>query len=334
VEPKADGAWITRDAPKVNYSGPFNPEQIPGLRDQQLQRPEITGYASSTGPKATAIHAEGIFTVARGATSQRAAEERALSDCNANPDRKRSGGRPCYLYSVENRVVLTLRLTSPLTPEIKSAQETPSSGATNNQASFQSALLVAMENIAPAMPEKIRIREGTFYATSGEHKALAMHPPYDSWRRTFLPNERAAEQITLEGCEVRYGEPCILLAVNDSIRQRSSDGDWQKRPMARVSYGGSYDPQEIPTLKDTDRSRSDVSGYRSTTGPKAAALHPYGLFFVVTGAESQFSAEEKALSDCNKDPVRDGRDGPCWLYSVGDQVVLQKRSTFPISPKG
>jgi class 3 adenylate cyclase len=132
VGSKANGEWITRDAPRVRYAGPFSPGQIPILRDQQLQRPEVTGYAGFSGPKAAAIHAEGIFTVAMGAASQRAAEERALSDCNANSDRKRSGGRPCFLYSVENRVVLPLRLTSPQTAETQNSQQTASPSAATN----------------------------------------------------------------------------------------------------------------------------------------------------------------------------------------------------------
>jgi len=191
-----------------------------------------------------------------------------------------------------------------------------------------------MENIAPAMPEKIRIREGSFYISSAPNKALAMHPPYDSWRRTFLADEKTAMQLALEGCQVRHGDPCILLAVNEEIRQRASDGEWQRAPMPRVSYAGSFDPQQIPAVKESDRSRPDIVSYKAFTGPKAAALHPYGLIFVTTGAESQFAAEAKALEDCNEDPARGGRDGPCWLYSVGDQVVLPKRSRFPISPKG
>jgi hypothetical protein len=104
--------------------------------------------------------------------------------------------------------------------------------------------------------------------------------------------------------------------------------------MPRVSYAGSFDPQQIPAVKESDRSRPDIVSYKAFTGPKAAALHPYGLIFVTTGAESQFAAEAKALEDCNEDPARGGRDGPCLLYSVGDQVVLPKRSRFPISPKG
>ncbi len=331
--PSSDGTWATQDAPRVRYSGQFDPAKVPGLREQQAHSPELLNYASSTGPKAAAFHAEGIFTVSQGATSQNSAEEQALSACNANPDRAKSGNRPCYLYAVENRVVLPQRLTSPLTPEIQPPQKATPAVAAAAPQSFEAALLAAMEEIAPAMSEKIRIREGSFYVTSGEHKALAMHPPYDSWRRTFLQNEKVAEEIALEGCQVRHGDPCILLATDASLRQRSLAGEWQKRQMPRVTYSGPYDPQQIPALRESDRGRPEVANYGSASGPKAAALHPYGLIFVVTGSESQFAAEAKALSNCNEDPARNGRDGPCWLYAVGDQVVLAKRSRFPISPK-
>jgi hypothetical protein len=333
IEPKSDGAWATQDAPRVSYSGQFDPEKLPGLRAQQLRSPQVLSYSNAAGPKAAAFHAEGLFTISTGSDSQRGAEERALNDCNAHPDRARSGNRPCYLYAVGNRVVLPLRRTSPLTEEAQVPKDTAPSSPAPKPTSIESALLAAMQEIAPAMPQTIRAREGSFYVTSGEHKALAMHPPYDSWRRTFLPNEKAAEEVALEGCQVRHGDPCILLAVNDSLRKRSSTGEWQTRAMPRVSYSGTYDPLQIPTLKDSDRARPEVANYRSLTGPKATALHPWGLLFVATGGATQFSAESKSLSDCNEDPVRNGRDGPCWLYSVGDQVVLSKRSRFPISPK-
>lgn len=332
AEPKADGSWTTRDAPKIKYSGPFDPKQIPGLRDQQLQSADISGYAHLIGPKAAAFHAEGLFTVAKGVASQRAAEEKALSDCNAYPEREKSGYRPCYLYAIGNQVVLPLRLISPRTPEDETTQKPVPAAAAVSPVSFESALLAAMADIAPAMPENIRKREGSLYVGSADHKALAMHPPYDSWRRTFLQNEKVAEEVALEGCEVRHGDPCILLAVNDSL-QRSMAGEWKKRSMPRVRYDGVYDPEQIPALQASDRSRPDVANYRSKTGPKAAALHPWGSIFVVTHSTSQFAAEVKALSDCNDEPSRNGRDGPCWLYAVGDQVVLPKRSRFPISPR-
>ena len=335
--PRSDGVWFTQDAPRVRYAGTFNPERIPALRHQALSRPEIAGYAELPSPKAAAFHATEIFAVVSGSASQRAAEEQALKECNANPIRNRSGG-PCYLYAVENRVVLPLRLTAPLTPAPAStpaglAQTPQASNQSSITTTLESTLIAEMERIAPAMPEKVRQREGSLYASSGNNKAMAMHPPYDSWRTALWPTEALAYKNTLEACEMRHGEPCILLAVNDRLEQRPASEEWRRIPSPRVHYSGLFEPEQIPTLKDEDRTRLDVVDYRSVSGNKAAALHPWGRIFIVTGTKTQFAAEVKALSDCNEDPTRNGRDGPCYLYAVGNQVVLTRRSRFPLSAK-
>ncbi|HEX7563169.1 MAG TPA: adenylate/guanylate cyclase domain-containing protein [Bradyrhizobium sp.] len=336
LPPKRDGVWFTQDAPRVRYSGAFNPERIPAVRPQALARPDISGYPTIAGPKAAAFNAEGIFTLTSGSQNQHSAEEQALRDCNADPIRNRSGG-PCYLYAIENRVVLPLRLTAPMTrpstPPATAAQVPSTSSPAGASTTFLSILLAEMEKIAPAMPERIRLSEGSLYVSSGADKAIAMHPPYDTWRTALWPSEALAKQNSLEACEVRHGDPCVLLAVNDRIEQRLAGGEWPKQPMPRVHYAGLFEPQQIPALKNEVRGRRDVVTYRSTSGNKAAALHPWGRMFIVTGTESQFSAEVKALSDCNEDASRNGRDGPCWLYAVSDQVVLTQRSRFPLSPK-
>jgi hypothetical protein len=46
--------------------------------------------------------------------------------------------------------------------------------------------------------------------------------------------------------------------------------------------------------------------------------------FTVSGAASQRAAEEEALKACNNDPTRNVADGSCFLYAVGDQVVLPR----------
>jgi hypothetical protein len=113
--PGSDGVFPVRDAPRVRYAGVFNPERIPGLREDTLLRPDVAAYATRPGPKAAAFHATGILHLVTQAPSQRNAEELVLKECNADPVRDRSGG-PCYLYAVENAVVLPLRLTTPMTP--------------------------------------------------------------------------------------------------------------------------------------------------------------------------------------------------------------------------
>jgi hypothetical protein len=99
----------------------------------------------------------------------------------------------------------------------------------------------------------------------------------------------------------------------------------------RVEYDGVFDPQKIPAAQATLRQRADVTGFRAATGAKAAAFHPWGRRFIVSGVDSQREAEERALAECNADPQRKNLDGPCYLYAASDRVVLPKRATAPIS---
>ena len=85
TSPGANGVWPVSDAPRVRYAGVFNPERIPAIRKETLLRPEVAAYATLAGAKAVAFHATGILTLATGAANQRAAEEKALKDCNADP---------------------------------------------------------------------------------------------------------------------------------------------------------------------------------------------------------------------------------------------------------
>ena len=339
TSPGANGVWPVSDAPRVRYAGVFNPERIPAIRKETLLRPEVAAYATLAGAKAVAFHATGILTLATGAANQRAAEEKALKDCNADPVRNRSGG-PCYLYAVQNRVVLPLRLITPMTPEAPAAAAPTSDSAAANPAPpnrqspadlFRAALSTAITDIAPAISEKGRLDTITGYHAATSHKALAVYSPADTWRSFEWPNEAVAEQSTLEGCQLRYGAPCVLVAVNEKLQEKPSTGYWRTRPMPRVDYAGSFDPQQIPVLRDAVRQRQDVSDYRKKSGPKAAAVHPWGRIFIATGTASQHAAEATALADCNTDPTRKGRDGPCWLYAVDDAVVLPKRLTVPQS---
>jgi len=52
----------------------------------------------------------------------------------------------------------------------------------------------------------------------------------------------------------------------------------------------------------------------------------------VTGAASQREAEDKAPADCAANPGHRARDLPCYLYAVGDEVVLPRRLSKPAMP--
>ena len=113
VPPDANGHWPPHENARVRYSGSFDLAQIPGMRANAIGRPDVSGYLAATGPKAIAIHAQGILSVATGAASQMAAEEQALKKCNDDPARRKAPG-PCLLYASANQVVLPLRRSRPL----------------------------------------------------------------------------------------------------------------------------------------------------------------------------------------------------------------------------
>ncbi len=111
----ADGSWAVMDAPKAHYGGDYDPEQIPGVRASVLARPEVSTYANATAPKAMAYNAHGIVSVVAKATSQHQAETDVLDLCNSDPSRKDADG-PCFLYAIENRVVLGEHYSAAATP--------------------------------------------------------------------------------------------------------------------------------------------------------------------------------------------------------------------------
>jgi hypothetical protein len=273
-----------------------------------------------------AYHPAGVVHPVSGAPSQRVAEEQALAACNQDPARREAGGGPCYLYAIEGRVVLPLRATAPLTaPAAATAIPAPPAAPPGNVA-LRATLVDRLAKLMPAYPATNRDAQLEGYLRSSAQKAIAAHPPANTWRVSGWATPVLAEERSLEACQARWGEPCVLLAVNDAVQPVPADGNWLRRPMPRVAYDGPFDPQQIPAITANTRQRADVAGYRDKPGPKAVAFHPWGRLFVVTEASSQRNAEEQALSACNSDPERKGESGRCLLYAVGNQVVLPQRS--------
>src|SRR5262249_37269517 len=146
-----------------------------------------------------------------------------------------------------------------------------------------------------------------------------------TWRATGRVSQEAAINSALEGCQIYYGEPCTLVAAGDKVESAPV------REMPRTQYSGRFEPERVPSTDGSLLRRADAVAYRSISGPKAAAFHPWGLgwLFIVTGAANQFEAEQQVLAQCNDDPRRkaERQEGPCFLYAVGDRVVLPQRLT-------
>jgi uncharacterized caspase-like protein len=298
-----------RAIPRVQYAGQFDPQRIPGVREGLRRRPDLVGYLSAPSYKAAAYHPAGrVFVVTR-AANQRAAEEAALAACNQDPTR--NGGGPCYLYASSNEVVLPRRSTTPITavtPNPKLAQ--------------------ALSALLPSATAQFRDGVAAAYQGIEMHKALAINRSIGRpWRSFSRASAQEAEVSDLEGCEFFFASPCVLVAVDDEIKSAAT----APRSMPRVHYTGKFDPEWIPAIPQTARQRPDIVGYLSARGYKAAAFHPGGKLFIVTGAADQHAAEEQAITSCNQDPTRNAQSGPCYLYASMNEVVLPRRLTTPIA---
>ena len=174
------------------------------------------------------------------------------------------------------------------------------------------------------------------YEGEGLHKAEAASlAPAGTWRSGNRLTSEIAQELALEDCQIYYGQPCVLLATDDAVEPAPGDGKWPRHDMPRVRYAGSYDPRQIAGATLPERGRSDVLAYGSAPSPKAAAFRLVGghgsRLFIVTKAASQHAAEEQALEACNNDPTQSNRQTPCYLYAVGNQVVLPRRLQEPVT---
>jgi hypothetical protein len=181
-------------------------------------------------------------------------------------------------------------------------------------------------NVTPAHARSTA--EG-YMAAPGPNRALAVNPERQtSFRVQGFSSAEDAEVVMLERCQLTFGTPCILVAVNDSVVP--ADLANQRRNMPRIQHAGAYDPALVPGIAARRRAEMrEVMGYGREPGAKAMALHPQGRVAVVTGARSPEDAAQRALAACRALAQRERLAGNCTLYAQGDQVVLAQRLAAP-----
>jgi len=166
------------------------------------------------------------------------------------------------------------------------------------------------------------------YERADVNKALALNmEKQEYWETVGQDSRLVTGERALEGCQLRFGSPCKLLAVNDEIAQ--SPGPTTVQDMPRLKYSGGFDINQLPIVKDDVRKRADIQNYLSTQRPKAIAIHPLGQMLVVSGFSTDRDAADAALARCDFSSGRKKSDGPCYLYSVNNDVVITQRLTFP-----
>ncbi|HEY4249937.1 MAG TPA: caspase family protein [Roseomonas sp.] len=189
--------------------------------------------------------------------------------------------------------------------------------------------------VQPITPGRLatQVQSLRSYPEAAGHRAFAVAPGRQATLRvTGAATPALAEELVLERCQLRNGEPCLLFAVNDALRMPAGGAEWPRRDMERLRYAGPYRLDRIPAITPERRREADLAAYASAREPKAMAIHPLGRVFAATRGASQRMVEEEALRLCNADPVRAGASGPCFLYAVGSRVVLPGRHEEPLAP--
>jgi len=194
---------------------------------------------------------------------------------------------------------------------------------TERQSQFEKAMNVIMASVTPQLNEVRREHLIRDFIAGKPNKAQAVDLVDGYYFRSEAHESYdVTADRTLEACQLRFGKPCALLAVNDDI---AAEGGLISRDMTRLHYSGEFDLSQIPIIRAITRGRADVQGYFSAARPKAIAIHPWGYLFISIGKANSRDAQDAALATCNADPRRNSRDGNCFVYAVDNQVVISER---------
>ena len=131
----------------------------------------------------------------------------------------------------------------------------------------------------------------------------------------------AAERSALIGCQLAFSKPCVLLAGNDTLLA-ADPFVAERHDMPELRYKGRFQPEATPLLAAGNQ--KIIFEYSRLPAPKALAIRPQRAKMASATGSSMGQAEQKALSYCNDD-LR----WPCFLYAVGDEVVISDRRKEP-----
>jgi hypothetical protein len=188
---------------------------------------------------------------------------------------------------------------------------------------FEKALKVIVTTVAPHWPAAEADRIIKAYEDAQANKAFAIEPIYGkSFRSQRHERLEEASEGVLEACQLRYGKPCALIAINEEV---VLDGPLVPKDMPRLRYRGKFDLAQMPIIRSAVRTRPDLRGYDVMPEPKVIVIHPWGLVYVSHGDTTLKEVEEKTLAKCNEDPDRNGKDGGCFIYAINNDVVLANR---------
>ena len=207
----------------------------------------------------------------------------------------------------------------------------------NARATDQSAAIAALDSVLkaelPNTTDSARTKLLKDYFSAHQHRSMVLAPKAKTrWWSADWPTAEQAVSKDLERCQAFYQELCTVIAIDDDVKSKGADGNWILVDSPKAHYQGDYDPDQIPGVRASVLVRPEVASYDKAPSPKAMAFNAHGIVSVVAKAISQHQAETDALALCNNDPARKDADGPCFLYAIGNKVVLSERYSAAATP--
>ncbi len=170
-------------------------------------------------------------------------------------------------------------------------------------------------------PEKIV----SDYLGFADTKIFLVAPDLGFWRtRGSSGPLEANRDRALEGCQITFGAPCLVLAIGENLLASDNPFRQTRQSMPRVTYSGTFNPAMVPVLSQNIREGIDFKDYPTLNRPKAMVIHPSNRM-VISFGDTTDDAEKRALEVCQ----RQGQpaDGPCFTYARDNLVVLPLRRT-------
>ena len=141
--------------------------------------------------------------------------------------------------------------------------------SSERKSQFEKAMASIIAANTPTVSNEIRAMLVNDYVGCKPNKGQAVELTGSKYFRSCVHEDASLTgDRTLEACQLRYGKPCALLAVNEEI---AIEGKPVSRDMPRLHYAGKYDLSQIPIIREATKKRNDVQVYDRAMEPKAMA---------------------------------------------------------------
>ena len=325
------GAILADDVKVSTTEPPFVPPSL---------RLKFRAYKTLKGHRAAAINYWSHLAWETSSKSSEDAQQKALKACQDTVAKWQANAYgtkapPCFLYAIDDRIVLKDRLLEPVKVAVsspvaavalpKNAAPTPS---LTPKAAPQASTIVPrpfkaddVKFVQPKFISDMRALEGL---TRNWALATESTTEKKAWfsAAEFGQSVETLESLALQRCEFLSTQKCFIYARNGQVV--ANENAPARRPV--LIERGALNLDHLPfVLPDA---KSKYAYYARLNGNKAMAIHPDGTV-VGRSIGDAVSSQKAALDACN-DETKKRWGISCYVYAINNDVVMHRRATTPI----